>query len=65
MTEGDLRLNARLSAIEWLINQLAKKCDISEEVASVIGANVPEGSVAAMTKHHIQRIAQGTFPFPD
>ena len=65
MTEGDLRLNARISALEWLINRLVNKYDISEEISAAISATYPEGSVAEMTKHHIQRVAHGEFSFPD
>lgn len=65
MTEGDLRLNARIMALEWLINRLVKKYDISEEISAAISAPFPEGSVGEMTQRHIRRVALGEFPLPD
>ena len=65
MTEGDLRLNARLSAIEWLLNRIINERDIGEELSTAIAKELPEGSVAEMTRRHIRRISEGHFDFPD
>ena len=65
MTEGDLRLNARIIALEWLINRLVNKYDISEEISAVISTPFPEGSVQEMMQRHVRRVALGEFAVPD